>query len=184
MELSMSTEKSYYDRIIEEISDSKHISQINLDSVNFDQAIEDSNNGDMAAFKCLILAYSKDAIPYIKMQKAFKNQEHILNEPVLILPIVLKMVQLYERNPEKKLCLDIITDAASLNEPDAQGVLATMYYEGNLVEKSIDLAKYWAKKAAENGVPSYLESMFPSRFGKLKYLTSGFINRVKASTKT
>ena len=47
--------------------------------------------------------------------------------------------------------IDVLFEKAKAGDNEAQLKLAKSFYRGNLVEKSIDQAKYWAFKAIQNG---------------------------------
>ena len=57
----------------------------------------------------------------------------------------------YHKNQDYDKCVFQLTETAKLGEKNSQRKLGILYLTGNLVEKDMNLARKWLKKAAENG---------------------------------
>lgn len=164
----MSKNKSYYDRIAEEVTDARIPVTPDLSSVDFDDAYEKADKGDSSAFLCVVLGYIQNRVNKTTAKQLFarfiKKGEYD-NPDIVVLPSTL-LLALRKDNPCKKETVEMITKYAKKGMPLAMSCLAEMHYYGNEVEQSKELAAHWARKAAEKGEVTAQRKLFPTKIQK------------------
>lgn len=158
----MSTGKSYYDRILEEMKNLGVPMAVNLDHVDLEDAIACANQGDTSALVCVVIAFAQGRLQYSQIKEVLRSNEDFMREETDLMVAVYIALATLDDNPEEDLCRETITSYANNGHAGCQSYLAIMHYEGNLVEKSMDLATYWAKKAKRNGDSTAMDLLFPN----------------------